>query len=62
MTPRQDLAVRSDIAQLLTGRCNNCYSRLPGPVGCSVHSKGWNWVTPNFGPFCDDCYKELESK
>lgn len=51
--------VRSDIARLLTGRCNNCYSRLPGPVGCNVHSEGWHWLTPNFGPFCDECWKEV---
>jgi hypothetical protein len=50
---------RSNIAQLLTRRCNNCYGLLPGEVGCSVHSPGWNWVTPNFGPFCDDCFKEV---
>jgi len=50
---------RSEIAQRLTGRCNNCYERLPGAIGCSVHSPGWNWATPNFGPFCDDCWAEL---
>lgn len=50
---------REEIARLLTHRCNNCYRELPGPVGCNVHSPGWNWVTPNFGPFCDDCIKEV---
>lgn len=54
------LSVRSRIAHLLTGRCNNCYDSLPGAVGCSVHSPGWNWVTPNFGPFCDECIKEVK--
>lgn len=57
MTPNE--VTRAEIAQLLSGRCNNCYDRLPGPVGCSVHSPGWNWITPNFGPFCDDCAKEV---
>lgn len=51
--------IRSRIAGMLTGRCNNCYDRLPGPVGCSVHSPGWNWATPNLGPFCDECYKPI---
>ena len=54
--------VRSHIAHLLTGRCNNCYDSLPGAVGCSVHSPGWNWVTPNFGPFCDECFKEVKGE
>lgn len=56
-----DVDVRSDVARLLTHRCNNCYSELPGAVGCSVHSPGWNWVTPNFGPFCDECFKEVSA-
>lgn len=52
-------SVRLRIAHLLTGRCNNCYDKLPGAVGCSVHSPGWNWVTGDFGPFCDECIKEV---
>ncbi len=56
-----DEPVRARIAGLLTGRCNNCYRRLPGEVGCSVKSPGWNWVTENFGPFCDDCFKEVDT-
>ena len=57
-----DDATRSKIAESLAHRCNNCYARLPGNVGCSVHSPGWNWVTSNFGPFCDDCFKESKKK
>jgi hypothetical protein len=60
MTTEQE--TRQQIAMLLTGRCNNCYSRLPGEVGCSVHSPGWHWLTPNFGPFCDDCWTEATAK
>ena len=56
-----DMNVRDSVAKLLTGRCNNCYRTLPGEVGCSVHSPGWNWVTENFGPFCDECIKEVPS-
>ncbi len=56
---KHELETRQKIARLLTHRCNNCYRRLPGAVGCSVHSKGWNWLTDDFGPFCDDCIKEI---
>ncbi len=58
-SPPTDLDIRSQIAQLLTARCNNCYRRLPGVVGCDVHSRGWHWLTENFGPFCDDCFVEV---
>ena len=54
-----DIDIRTQVAQLLTGRCNNCYRRLPGNVGCDVHSKGWFWPTENFGPFCDECMDDL---
>lgn len=44
----------------ISGRCINCYHLLPGPVGCSVKSYGWNWITKNLGPFCNSCFKELD--
>lgn len=53
--------VRTEVTKLLVGWCNNCYRCLPGPVGCSVFSPGWNWVTPNLGPFCDSCFKEVKT-
>ena len=59
MSRRKDIEIRSEIAQLLNHRCNNCYCWLPGNIGCDVESPGWNWVTVNFGPFCDECIKEL---
>lgn len=48
---------RREIAGLLTSRCINCYSKLQG---YNVRAPGWNWVTPNVGPFCDDCFKEIK--
>ena len=57
---RTEMEIRSDIAKQVSSRCINCFSQLPGEVGCSVHSPGWNWVTPNFGPICDDCIKEIK--
>ena len=54
-----DYEERAEIAKLLTHRCNNCYQRLPGGIGCNVNSEGWNWATENFGPFCDGCWNEL---
>lgn len=61
LSERQDFEYRSEIARKLTARCSNCYQRLPGEVGCSVMSPGWNWITPNFGPFCDDCMREAKA-
>lgn len=52
-----DTLIRAEIAKLLARRCNNCYRELPG---YNVSGPGWNWLTPNFGPFCDDCYKEIK--
>lgn len=52
--------IRTKVAELLTGRCINCYDRLPGALGCSVKSPGWNWLTENFGPICDECLKEVK--
>lgn len=49
---------RFEIARLLTGRCTNCFVTLPGAVGCSVRSAGWNWISSNLGPFCDECMRE----
>lgn len=54
-----DMDARSGIARQLTRRCNNCYRKLPGEVGCSVNRPGWNWATPNLGPFCDSCFGNL---
>ena len=55
-----DSKTREQIARLLTGRCNNCYRRLPGDTGCDVvKTPGWNWHTPNFGPFCNHCYAQI---
>jgi len=51
-------SIRVEIAKLLTGRCNNCYRELPG---YQVHGEGWNWATPNFGPFCDECWEDLKT-
>lgn len=53
--------LRGFIAKLLVHRCVNCYSQLPGPLGCSVHHEGWHWLTPNLGPLCDTCWKEVET-
>ena len=46
----------SEIARLLTSRCNNCYNKLPG---YDVHGAGWHWITSDVGPYCDDCWKEI---
>lgn len=55
-----DDEIRSSVARLLVNRCNNCYRKLPGQEFGSVTQPGHNWVTPNFGPFCDDCFRELK--
>jgi hypothetical protein len=47
---------RTRIAMLLMRRCSNCYRELPG---YNVHGRGWNWLTPNVGPFCDECWAEV---
>lgn len=57
MTEAMEREIRTSIAVSLTGRCNNCYSKLPG---YQVHGPGWNWITPNFGPFCNECLKETQ--
>jgi len=51
-SPQPEQDKRSEIARLLTGRCNNCYYAWPEVIG-------GNWLTPNFGPFCDACVREL---
>jgi hypothetical protein len=48
-------AVRDQIAQLMTRRCCNCLSKLPG-----YNVKAWRWLNPNIGPFCEDCWKEVK--
>lgn len=53
-----NLTTREEIAKLLARRCNNCYEELPG---YNVRAPGWNWITPNVGPFCNDCWKEIIS-
>lgn len=55
----EEKAKRQEIARLVTSRCCNCYDILPG---YNVHGKGWNWLTPNFGPFCDKCFKQVHTK
>jgi hypothetical protein len=50
----EPLDPRTQIAQLMTRRCSNCYSELPGFV-----VSAWRWLTPNVGPFCEDCWKEI---
>lgn len=57
-TATLDMDVRTQIAGLLVRRCSNCYHELPG---YNVRAAGWNWFTPNLGPFCNDCFNEVES-
>lgn len=52
---KTDMPHRQAVAEMLTRRCNNCYSQLHG---WDVLGAGWNWFTPNFGPFCDECFKQ----
>jgi len=56
---KDEMVFRHQIAQLLAHRCNNCYCFLPGPIGCSVHSPGWHWLTSDVGPLCDSCCAEV---
>lgn len=48
--------IRVKIATLASSRCINCFTKLEG---YQVHGDGWNWLTGNVGPFCDDCYEEI---
>lgn len=54
--PTTETETRCRIGSLLATRCNNCYRKLQG---YDVHGRGWNWITPNFGPFCDECFKDV---
>lgn len=52
----KDIEVHFQIAARLARRCSNCYQELPG---YQVKASGWNWLTPNFGPVCDECFAEV---
>ena len=50
MTLTEDDEERAKLSQMLWRRCGNCHRNL---TGYDVTGPGWNWVTPNFGPFCN---------
>jgi hypothetical protein len=50
-------SIRTEIAKLCVRRCMNCYNELPG---YQVRGPGWNWLTNDVGPLCDECYAEVK--